>query len=107
MMSFFAKQDRPTCRPTENEEEQEYEQENTELVEVEIPQPAEILDLLKSLTRGIEKLIAQQLTVQVPPANASQYSPEPGPSSDPRFAAHMSSAVSLTQTPTGLPAVHT
>ena len=87
-MSFFAERDRP--RPSENEKEQEHD--NTELAETAIPQPAEILELLKSVTPGTEKLIAQQLKVQEAPARASQHIPEPGPSNNPRFTTRENSA---------------
>ena len=71
-MSFFAEWDR--LRPSENEEEQEHELDNTELAEIAIQQPSEISELLKSLTPGIEKLIAQTLQVQEPPAHPHRLS---------------------------------
>ena len=64
---------------------------STELAEVERPQPPEILDLLASLTPGTERLIAQTLKSQEFPARARRFSPEPGPSNDPRFTTHKSS----------------
>ena len=67
------------------EVEEEHEHDNTELAEVAIQQPPEISELLKSLTSGIEKLIAQTLKVQEPPARPGQLSQEPGPSNDQRF----------------------
>ena len=48
--------------------------------------------MLKSLTPRIEKLIAQTLKVQEPPARAHWLSPEPGPSNDPRFTTGENSA---------------
>ena len=77
--------------PSENEENGQYEEDSTELAEVERPQPPEISDLLASLTPGIERLIAQTLKSQESPAHAHQFSPELGPSNDPRFTAHESS----------------
>ena len=89
LVSFFAERDRP--RPPENDEEEEREHYNTELAEVGIQQPPEISELLKSLTPGIEKLIAQTLKVQEPPARPCRLSQEPCPSNDPRFTPHENS----------------
>ena len=89
LVSFFAEHNRPM--PSENEEDEQHEEDSTELAEVERPQPSEISDLLASLTHGIERLIAQTLKSQESPAHAHRFSPEPGPSNDPRFTAHESS----------------
>ena len=77
--------------PSENEEDGQHEEDSTELAEVDRPQPPEISGLLASLTPGIERLIAQTLKSQESPARARRFSPEPGPSNDPRFTTHESS----------------
>ena len=89
LVSFFAEHNRPM--PSENEEDGQHEEDSTELAEVERSQPPEMSGLLASLTPGIETLIAQTLKSQEPPAHACRFSPEPGPSNDPRFTTHESS----------------
>ena len=89
LVSFFAEFNRPM--PSDNEEDEQHKKDSTELAEVERPQPPKISDLLASLTPGIERLIAQTLKSQESPARARRFSPEPGPSNDPKFTTHESS----------------